>query len=131
MLRTSLLAVAALALLAMGTAGRGTLYGPPVGLQVSDRAALTVVNAGPRPARVELELLSLDDFSTLAASGPLELTPRTAFTLNLVADSRQGVLARIRYRTNGGTLLLPALQVVNPVGDTQIFTDGFESGNTS
>ena len=110
------------------------LFGPPVTASAADEARVTVSNIGPAPARVRVFFVKASDFSRLAAGPQTTIAPRSSAVLDqsmvFIPDDFP-VLVVVRHQSNAATNLKVSLQVTDTLGVTQIFADGFESGNTS
>ena len=114
--------------------GTGFLFGPPVTASATDEARVTVSNIGPAPARVRVFFVKASDFSQLAAGPQTTIAPRSSAVLDqslvFILDDFP-VMVVVRHQSNAATNLKVSLQVTDTLGVTQIFADGFESGNTS
>lgn len=111
--------------------GQGVLVGSPFFSPDNVEILVKVLNAGRRPVQVEVQLRRASDFSILSSES-LAIPPRTTGSPDgFFPPSDTPVVVTIRYATSGPTILRPSVQVVDPVGDTQIFADGFESGDVS
>ena len=142
------LVIAAIALTGLGlVAARLTFVDPaqamqrvvlvqkgPATAKAGDIGRLLVMNDGKRPVMVRMVFRSADDFSVLlnGASGMMEVEPRTSKFFDIFLD-----LGECRFR--GGVIVVSAgqpnvavsLQLFDSLGKTLIFSDGFESGDTT
>ena len=96
--------------------------------------SLTAAVVGPAPARVRVFFVKASDFSQLAAGPQTTIAPRSSAVLDqslvFIPDDFP-VMVVVRHQSNAATNLKVSLQVTDNLGVTQIFADGFESGNTS
>lgn len=104
-----------------------TFYSAPVSVEGGDTMRVGVSNVGRRPVRIQVLLLDANDFSTIEQGPTLALQPGTTSFEDITRSLGLGVVAAVRVR--GNSKLRFSLQVIDPSGDTQIFTDGFESGD--
>lgn len=110
--------------------GSGVLSGPAFLPEIDDEVLVFVSNTGRRALRVEILLLRADDFSVVSASGPVQIAGKSTGSSAFI-PSDFPVLVVVRYRAQGRTSAQVSLQVRDADGATRIFTDGFESGDTS
>ncbi len=115
--------------------GRRILASAPATLQPGDTARLMVSNAGSSPVRVQLRLLDALDFSLLDSSETVELPARSSvfFEFKGSDEELQAIIAAVALQAGGRGArgVGVSLQVYDSLGRTQIFTDGFESGDVS
>ena len=104
-----------------------SFFSVPVTAEAGDTVRIGVSNVGRRPARVQVALLAADDFSPIAQGPAQALAPGTTAFEDISLGLGSGVVAAVR--TRGNSRLRISLQVIDPTGTTQVFTDGFESGD--
>ena len=110
--------------------GTGVLVSPTFLAEVGDDILVFFSNTGKRAVRIEVLLLRADDFSVIFKSQMIDVPPFTTTSEVFIPDDFP-VLVIVRYRAAGRTSARVSLQVKDPNGETQIFTDGFESGDTT
>ena len=130
-----LLASSLLCLNAATINGRGMLIGSPLTAEGGDRVVVAVSNVGRRPMRFRVHLLRAIDFEPIFVTAvPQVLEPRSSYfedvTLSLGLGII-GIIAIIEVQSSGKTEAETSLQVIDAGGVTKIFSDGFESGDTT
>ncbi len=127
-----LLASSLLCLNAATVNGRGVLIGSPFTAEGSDRVVVAVSNVGRRPMRFRVHLLRAIDFEPIFVTAvPQVLGPRSSSFDDVTLSVGLGIIAVIEVESRGKTEAETSLQVIDAGGETKIFSDGFESGNTS
>ena len=104
-------------------------FSPPVFAQVDDTVRVGFVNTGRSPVRVTIFLLDAEDSSLIHQSETFFKAPDGGAFTDITASLGLGIIAAVRVE--GRSRVRLSLQVIDADGQTQIFTDGFESGNTS
>jgi hypothetical protein len=112
---------------AIDLSGTGVLTSAGFRPEIGDEVVVFAVNTGSMPLRVELQMVRADDLTVIATSGSLNVAPGSGVQHVFIPDDFP-VLLVARYRVQGTTGARFSVQVVDPAGETRIFTDGFESG---
>jgi len=113
---------------ATSLSGNGVLVSPTFLPEVGDDILVFFSNTGKRPVRIQVLLLNANDFSVIHQSEMIDVAPFTTASEVHVPEEFP-VLVLVRYQVAGRTSARVSLQVKDPSGETQIFTDGFESGD--
>lgn len=108
------------------------LVSPPAVAQPQDTIHVMVSNLGQKPVRVTSVVVDAADLTPIEESDPEMVRAGTTF-FSVVNSSADPIpfLALVQVRSAGRASIRVSLQVVDATGHTQIFTDGFESGDTS
>jgi len=115
---------------ATSLSGTGVLVSPTFLPEVGDEILVFFSNTGKHAVRIQVSLLNANDFSVIHESEMINVAPFTTASEVFIPDDFP-VMVVIRYRAAGRTSARISLQVKDPNGDTQIFIDGFESGDTT
>ena len=105
------------------------LYSPPLTVQAGDTAQVWFTNVGQRPVRVRIFFLRADNSSMLQESELLLTAPDDGAFEDITLSVGLGIIAAVLVE--GRSQVRVSLQVTDAAGQTKIFTDGFESGDTS
>lgn len=109
------------------------LVSPPAVAQPLDTIHVMVSNLGPKPIRVSSLVAEAADL-TLIEGGDAEMVAAgttTFFSIRNESSDAVSFLAVVQVQSPGRGFLRTSLQVIDDAGRTQIFTDGFESGDVS
>ena len=113
--------------------GRGRLISPPFTAEIGDRVVVAISNFGRRAIQCQVVLLRATDFVAIETGVVQTLKSQTAFFSDSTLGAGFGnrIIAVIEYQSSGKSEVKTSFQLIDEDGHTQIFADGFESGNTS
>ena len=107
-----------------------TFVSPPVTVEKGGTALVRFTNVGRRPVRVTIQFRDAED----EEAKPLETAtffkvPGGGAFEDITSSIGLGVIAHVRVE--GRSAVRMSLEVKDVFGQTQVFTDGFETGDTS